>query len=300
MMRAFVLWVIAGLCFSGFGVGDRVEALRRFLSLPPRKRAEVLAKWRLIKQLPQKKQQEVLKRLKRWAKLPGKRRRMLLRRWRKWRIMRLRLMESLPPDRRLALLRLPPWKRNAELVRIFNRHMLGVYRRLLRLLSEEQRKRLLSLPQEEFLSAMRRLLEERRRVAFEAVIRNLPLPLKHRIRAGEIAAKVVLAERYVRHERAFRALGEEKVVEALKRAPAMVRFVEMELAWQRFARRTAKHIMGLPVPRRRRLLQMLQEGVADEKMPNWANALVKLPDKARGEVLMLLERAPLAPPPGPR
>ena len=299
-MRVFVVLAMACVCFSGFGAGDRAEALRRFLSLSPRKRAEVLAKWRLIKELPQKKRQEVLKRLKRWAKLPERRRRMLLRRWRKWRIVRLRLMESLPPERRLALLRLPPWKRNAELVRIFNRHMLGVYRRLLGFLSEEQRNRLLSLPQEEFLAAMRRLLEERKRVAFEAAIRNLPLPLKGRIRAGEVAAKVVLAERYARHERVFRALGEEKVVRVLRRAPKMVRLVEMELAWQRFARRTANHIMGLPVPKRRRVLRMLQEGVADEKMPNWANLLVKLPDEARGEVLMLLERAPLAPPPGPR
>lgn len=303
LVRILLFITLFGFC-SGMVAGDRSDTLRRFLNLPRRRRAEILAFWRSLKRMPKKKRQWVIERLRRWLKLSERKRKMLLRRWRRWNSLRRRLMEGLPPDRRIHLLRLPPWKRDIELIQIFNRHMLGVYKRIMALLNDKEKERLLSLPQGRFLAEMRRLLERRRELALKAVLKNLPPLLRRRVEGGKVPLRVVLENRAARHKSVFALLRQRHILKALEHAPRMVRFVELELAWQRWVRkatmRLREQMMSLPLPRRHRFLSHLREGLLPEKASPMVRKIVSLPKEAREEVVMFVEGAPLAPPPCPR
>ena len=282
----------------------REDVIRRFLALPAHKKAEILARWRLLKGIPKEKRHKLIERLRRWLKEPRWRRRALLLRWRRWRALQRSLMRQLPYKKRVALLRLPPWQRNAELAKIFNRHLLQVYKPLVYLFGEEQKKRLLSLPQERFLFEMRRLLKRRFSLACHMALRSLPLPLRKRVKRGEMRPITVLAMRLPRHEKVLKTLRKEQTLGLLKRAPRIARLVETELAWQRIKHSAAEHLSSylatLPPQKRSLLLKaLLENGQPVEDMPKELRTVAILPDEARREILLSL-KPPLAPPRGPR
>ncbi|RKY14863.1 MAG: hypothetical protein DRP63_07820, partial [Planctomycetota bacterium] len=157
--------VVTALFLVGSGkVADssyRRDVIRRFLALPASKKVEILARWRLLKWMPKDRRRKLIERLRRWLEKPRWQRKALLLRWRRWRALRRSLLRQLPYKKRVALLRLPPWQRNAELAKIFNHHLLQVYKPLVYLFGEEQKRRFLSLRRERFLFEMRRLLKRR-------------------------------------------------------------------------------------------------------------------------------------------
>jgi len=298
--------VVATLFLTVCGAVDTSrmkDVIRRFVALPAHKKAEVLARWRLIKGMPKGRRRKLIERLRRWLKEPRCRRRALLLRWRRWRALRRRLMQQLPYKKRAALLRLPRWQRNAELAKILNHRLLRVYKPLVYLFGEEQRKRLLSLRQERFLFEMRRLFKKRLSLACRMALRGSPSSLGERVKRGKMRPITVLAMRLPRHEKVLKILKKERLLGLLKRVPRAARLVEMELAWQRIKRSAAERLSSymatLPLQKRSLVLtRLLESGEPVENMPKELRSVANLPYGARREILLSIK--PLAPPRNPR
>ncbi|RKY18340.1 MAG: hypothetical protein DRP63_02250 [Planctomycetota bacterium] len=303
MVRAFVATLFVAL----LGVADTSQTrdvIRRFLALPARKKAEVLAKWRLIKGMPKERRRRLIERLRRWLRERRCRRRALLVRWRRWRALRRRLLQQLPYQKRVALLRLPPWQRNAELAKIFNNHLLKVYRPLVYLFRKEQRKRLAALPRRRFLFEMRRLLRRHLSLACGMAQRSLPPRMREELERKKVRGIRLLAMRLPRHEKALGVLKKGRLLALLKHAPTTVRLVETELAWQRIKRGTAEHLSSyiatLPLQKRSAVVKrLLEEGKGVDGLPAELRDVALLPYEARREILLFIKRAP-APPRSPR
>ena len=303
MVQVFVATLF--LTFSGSVDRPQTkDVIRRFLALPAHKKAEVLARWRLIRGMPKERRRKLIERLRRWLREPPSRRRALLLRWRRWRALRRRLMQQLPHQKRVALLRLPPWQRNAELAKIFTNHLLKVYRPLLHLFGKEQRKRLAALPKRRFLFEMRRLLRRHLRLACRMALRSLPPRMREELAKKKMRPIGLLAMRLPRHEKALRVLKKGRLLALLKQAPPTLRLVETELAWQRIKRRAAEHLSSyiatLPLQKRSAVVKrLLEDGKPVDGIPAELRDLALLPCDARREILLSVKPG-VAPPSNPR
>lgn len=169
------------------------ENIRKWLSLSPQERSELISGYRRWQSLPEAQRERIRQNLnwlksvtpyeaalirqnyRKYRNLSPQERLNISERFQKWNGLKAKLLQELPQDERKAFNNLPPNARRARVVELFHRLRRRKYQGFAEWnLSKEERERLRPLPENEFLRTVRETMRAQRKEEFQNLLRVLP------------------------------------------------------------------------------------------------------------------------------